>query len=77
MVNHGRGSDGQLYYTLYAHMTKYIVSRGQSVKKGQIIGYVGSTGASTGPHLHYEITKSVHFAQCCIPSKLDSSKTPA
>lgn len=55
MVNHGRGSDGQLYYTLYAHMTKYIVSRGQSVKKGQIIGYVGSTGASTGPHLHYEI----------------------
>ena len=55
MVNHGTGSDGKKYVTLYAHMTKYIVSVGQKVKKGQTIGYVGTSGASTGYHLHYEI----------------------
>lgn len=55
MVNHGTGSDGKTYSTLYAHMTKYIVSAGQSVKKGQTIGYVGTSGASTGYHLHFEI----------------------
>ncbi len=55
MVNHGTGSDGKTYVTLYAHMTKYIVSVGQKVKKGQTIGYVGTSGASTGYHLHYEI----------------------
>ena len=55
MINHGTGSDGNLYSTLYGHMTRYIVSVGQNVTKGQVIGYVGSTGASTGPHLHFEI----------------------
>ena len=55
MVNHGTGSDGKQYVTLYAHMTRYIVSPGQYVKKGQTIGYVGTTGASTGYHLHFEI----------------------
>ena len=47
---HGNG-----YGSMYAHMTNYIVSVGQSVTQGQIIGYVGSTGWSTGPHLHFEI----------------------
>ncbi len=55
MVNHGTGNDGKKYVTLYAHMTKYIVSVGQKVKRGQTIGYVGTSGASTGYHLHYEI----------------------
>lgn len=55
MINHGKASDGKSYVTLYAHMSKYIVKVGQKVKKGQTIGYVGTTGASTGYHLHYEI----------------------
>lgn len=55
MVNHGKADDGKSYVTLYAHMTKYIVKVGQKVKKGQTIGYVGTTGASTGYHLHFEV----------------------
>jgi len=49
-VNHGYG-----YQTRYAHLVKYIVDRGQSVKRGEIIGYVGNTGRSQAPHLHYEV----------------------
>jgi len=49
-VNHGYG-----FETRYAHMTKYIVYAGQKVKRGQILGYVGNTGLSFGPHLHYEV----------------------
>lgn len=49
-VNHGYG-----YQTRYAHLTKYIVNKGEAVKRGQIIGYVGSTGRSEAPHLHYEV----------------------
>ena len=45
------------YKTLYAHMQKYIVKRGQKVKRGEIIGYVGNTGTSVAPHLHYEVHK--------------------
>lgn len=51
-INHGFG-----YMTLYAHMSKFNVKPGQKVKRGDIIGEVGNTGKSTGPHLHYE----VHF----------------
>lgn len=49
-INHGDG-----YSSLYAHMTHYIVSKGDTVSKGQVIGYMGSTGRSTGPHLHFSI----------------------
>ncbi|HJN63635.1 MAG TPA: M23 family metallopeptidase [Flavobacteriales bacterium] len=53
IIDHGYG-----YQTLYAHMTKYIVYRGQKVKRGEIIGYVGNTGTSVAPHLHYEVIKN-------------------
>ena len=52
-INHGNG-----YETLYAHCSKLVVSSGKKVAKGQLIGYVGSTGNSTGPHLHFEIRKN-------------------
>ncbi len=52
-INHGDG-----YSSIYAHMTNYVVSVGDSVKQGQLIGYVGTTGWSTGPHLHFEILYS-------------------
>ena len=49
-INHGDG-----FSSIYMHMTHYIVSPGQYVATGQVIGYVGSTGGSTGPHLHFGI----------------------
>ena len=49
-IKHGNG-----YATAYAHMSRIGVKTGQRVRQGQIIGYVGSTGQSTGPHLHFEI----------------------
>ena len=48
---------GYSYQTLYAHLSKKAVKPGEKVVRGQIIGYVGSTGISTGSHLHYEVIK--------------------
>lgn len=53
VINHGFG-----YKTLYAHMSKYTVKKGQKVNRGDIIGYVGNTGMSMAPHLHYEVHKN-------------------
>ena len=55
--NHIRIDHGFGYISLYAHMNKYNVKRGQKVKRGDIIGYVGNTGRSVASHLHYEILK--------------------
>nr|MBC8445117.1 M23 family metallopeptidase [Rhodospirillaceae bacterium] len=46
------------YTTAYGHMSRVNTAKGRRVKQGQIIGYVGTTGRSTGPHLHYEIRRS-------------------
>ncbi|HTJ13526.1 MAG TPA: M23 family metallopeptidase [Dinghuibacter sp.] len=53
VINHGYG-----YQTLYGHMFKVKTHVGEAVKRGEVIGYVGSTGKSTGPHCHYEVHKN-------------------
>jgi murein DD-endopeptidase MepM/ murein hydrolase activator NlpD len=53
IINHGYG-----YKTLYGHMSRMKMKAGETVHRGDIIGYVGSTGKSTGPHLHYEVIKA-------------------
>ena len=53
LIDHGNG-----YQTLYAHASKILVTSGQKVAKGQAIAQIGSTGDSTGPHLHFEIIKN-------------------
>jgi murein DD-endopeptidase MepM/ murein hydrolase activator NlpD len=52
IINHLYG-----YKTLYGHMSKFNVKKGNKIKRGDIIGFVGNTGKSTGPHLHYEVIK--------------------
>ena len=52
-IEHGYG-----YRTIYAHLSKMVVRRGATVKRGDLIGYVGSTGLSVSPHLHYEVHKN-------------------
>ncbi len=53
MIDHRNG-----YVTLYAHMSIVVVDTGQSISKGQLVGYCGSTGNSTGPHLHFEVIEN-------------------
>jgi murein DD-endopeptidase MepM/ murein hydrolase activator NlpD len=53
VINHGYG-----YETLYGHMVRIKAHSGQSIKRGEVIGWVGSTGKSTGPHCHYEVHKN-------------------
>jgi murein DD-endopeptidase MepM/ murein hydrolase activator NlpD len=53
IISHGFG-----YQTLYAHMSRIKVYQGQKISRGDLIGYVGSTGTSIGPHLHYEVMKN-------------------
>jgi murein DD-endopeptidase MepM/ murein hydrolase activator NlpD len=52
IINHGYGLK-----TIYGHMSRFNVKQGQKVKRGDIIGFVGSTGLSTAPHLHYEVER--------------------
>tara|TARA_R110000851_G_scaffold104230_2_gene221759 strand:- start:1659 stop:2639 length:981 start_codon:yes stop_codon:yes gene_type:complete len=64
IIDHGYG-----YKTLYAHMSKIKVKLGQKIKKGGIVGFVGNTGNSTGPHLHYEVmynNKKINPLPFCI-----------
>lgn len=51
-IDHGYG-----YKTIYAHLSKMVVKRGETIKRGDLIGYVGNTGLSVAPHLHYEVHK--------------------
>ena len=53
VIDHGFG-----YKSLYAHLNDFNVKRGQKIKRGEVIGFVGSTGTSTAPHLHYEVFKN-------------------
>ncbi len=52
-IDHGYG-----YKTIYAHLSKMEVKRGETIKRGDLIGYVGNTGLSVAPHLHYEVHKN-------------------
>jgi len=53
LIDHGYG-----YVTLYGHMSEFNIREGEEVKRGQVIGYVGNTGTSVAPHLHYEVIKN-------------------
>ena len=56
IIDHEEG-----YSTLYSQLSRYNVKEGQEVKEGDVIGYVGSSGTSTGPHLHYEVMKDGEY----------------
>jgi murein DD-endopeptidase MepM/ murein hydrolase activator NlpD len=55
VIDHGTAKNGKRICTVYAHQSRIMVSEGTHVKQGDVIGLVGSTGHSTGPHLHFEV----------------------
>ena len=67
IIYHGKMSDGVAYSTLYGHMRSVATSAGKYVKQGEIIGYVGSTGNSTGNHLHLEVWRGGSKANAVNP----------
>ena len=67
IIYHGKMSDGNTYSTLYGHMKSVATSAGKYVKQGELIGYVGSTGNSTGNHLHLEVWKGGSKANAVNP----------
>ena len=74
VVDHGNG-----FRAVYAHLSKALVKKGQKVKTGQHIGEAGSTGNSTGPHLHFEVRVApFRYAPACFvnPKVLINKKTP-
>lgn len=73
MIDHGNG-----YTTSFSHMKKFVVRKGDRIERGQLIGYVGNTGRSTGPHLHYEIAldkKTINPIKFLRVAKLLKSST--
>ena len=70
IIYHGKMSDGNTYTTLYAHMRSVATSAGKYVKQGELIGYVGTTGNSTGNHLHLEVWKGGSKANAVEPPEL-------
>ena len=67
IIYHGKMSDGNAYSTLYGHMRSVATSAGKYVNHGELIGYVGSTGNSTGNHLHLEVWKGGSKANAVNP----------
>ena len=67
IIYHGKMTDGNAYSTLYGHMRSVATSAGKYVKQGEIIGYVGSTGNSTGNHLHLEVWRGGSKANAVNP----------
>ena len=67
IIYHGKMSDGNQYSTLYGHMRSVATSAGKYVQQGEVIGYVGSTGNSTGNHLHLEVWKGGKKANAVNP----------
>ena len=71
IIYHGKMSDGNTYSTLYGHMQSVATSAGKYVKQGELIGYVGSTGRSSGNHCHFEIRRNGSYIapQTVFPGK--------
>ena len=67
IIYHGKMTDGNTYTTLYGHMKSVATTAGKYVKQGELIGYVGSTGNSTGNHLHLEVWKGSSKANAVNP----------
>ena len=69
VITHGNGSQ-----TLYSHFKNAVVGLGQTVAKGQLVGYVGTTGRVTGPHLHFEIRGVANPLQSCVVGRVCASR---